>query len=163
MNQPKLENRQAQPYLGIRTSVKVKEIGRVLPPLHSQIADWMELRGIQPSGALFFRYLVIGLEELEMEVGVPVEKAVPGQGVIRAEALPAGCYAILLHTGPFSGLRDATQSLLEWAEKKGIEWQMGIAGDSEAWEARLENYLNVGLEKNPEKWETELAFLTADA
>ncbi len=159
---PRLENRPAQPYLGIRTRVQMKEIARVLPPLHGQLADWMEQRGIEPSGPLFFRYLVIDLENgFEMEVGVPVASEVAGEGIIRAGVLPAGCYATLMHTGHFSGLYEATGALLDWADKNGIEWQVGNIGITEAWESRLEIYHNVCLEKNPEKWQTELAFLTA--
>lgn len=163
MNKPKLENRPAQPYVGIRARVMMKELGAVLPPLHNQLMDWMESKGIEPVGAPFFRYLVIDMEKgFDMEVGVPVADVVETQGNIRSGVLPAGCYATLLHTGHFSGLREATQSLLDWAYNNGVEWQVGISGGSEAWEARLEIYRNVGLEKNPEKWETELAFLTAD-
>jgi len=163
MSQPKLENRPEQPYVGICARVMMKELGVVLPPLHNQLMDWMEAQGIEPVGPPFFRYLVIDMEKgFDMEVGVPVASVVEVQANIRSGVLPAGAYATLVHTGHYSGLREATQTLLEWALENGIEWHVAIAGGSEAWEARLEIYRNVGLEKDPEKWETELAFLTAD-
>ncbi len=159
---PKLENRKAQPYLGIRTRVMPNEIAKVLPVLHGRLADWMERKKIDPSGPLFFRYFVIDSERgFDMEVGVPVENSVSGEGDIEAKVLPEGCYATLLHTGHFSGLRLATAALLAWGEENGVVWQRGYADGGEAWEARLESYLNVGLQKDPEKWQTELAFLTA--
>ncbi len=162
VGKPKLENRPAQLYLAIRSLVPVKELGAALPKLHNDLADWMEARQIPPSGPPFFRYLVIDPEKgFEMEVGVPVAQEVEGEGAIRFNVLPAGCYATLLHTGHFSGLRDATRELLAWADKNDIAWQMASYGTAEAWEARLEVYLNVGLEKDPAKWQTELVFLTA--
>ena len=163
INKPKLENRPEQPYVGIRACVMMKELGVVLPPLHNQLVDWMEEQGIEPVGAPFFRYLVIDMEKgFDMEVGVPVASFIETQGNIRSGVLPAGSYATLVHMGHYSGLREATQALLVWAAANGVEWHATISGGSEAWEARLEIYRNVGLEKNPEKWETELAFLTAD-
>ncbi len=161
---PKLENRKEQRYLGIRTRVQMKQIGAVLPALHNQLLDWMETKGVQPVGAPFFRYLVIDMENgFEMEVGVPIAEEVGVEGNIRMGFIPAGRYATLLHTGHYSGLYEATSTLLDWGYKNGIEWQVGSIGSTEAWESRLEIYLNVGREANPEKWETEIAFLTADS
>ncbi|HCM41847.1 MAG TPA: GyrI-like domain-containing protein [Candidatus Omnitrophica bacterium] len=163
VGKPKLENRKEQPYLGIRTQVKMKELGAVLPKIHNDLADWMEAKQIQPSGAPFFRYLVIDAENgFQVEVGIPVESFVAGEGQVRALTLPAGCYATLLHTGHFSGLHEAVKFLLEWAERNEITWHKADFETGEVWEARLETYLNVGLEKDPEKWQTELAFLTLE-
>lgn len=162
IGKPKLENRKAQPCLGIRARVAAKDLGRLLPGLHNQLADWMATKSIEPVGHPFFRYLVIDLENgLEVEVGVPVAEGTKGAGDIREIVIPAGCYATLLHTGHFSGLRDAARVLLEWAEQNNIVWQRAEFETGEVWECRLETYLNVGLEKDPEKWQTELAFLTA--
>jgi hypothetical protein len=66
--------------------------------------------------------------------------------------------------GPYEGLMQATADLLAWAEKKGIVWDKRPAGPkSEAWRARVENYLtDPTKEPDPAKWETELAFKLAD-
>lgn len=163
VGKPKLENRKEQPYLGIRAKVNAKELGKTLPALHNQLADWMAGKCVEPVGHPFFRYLVIDVESgFEMEVGVPVAAGIKGEGSIREGILPAGCYATLLHTGHFSGLREANQALLDWAEKNEIVFQKADFETGEVWECRLETYLNVGLEKDPEKWQTELAFLTFD-
>ena len=160
---PKLESRKEQRYLGIRTRVQMKKIGTVLPALHNELLDWMDGKRVQPVGAPFFRYLVIDMEKgFEMEVGVPIAEEVEVEGNIRMGFIPAGRYATLLHTGHYSGLYEATSALLDWGYENGIEWQVGSIGSTEAWESRLEIYLNVGREANPEKWETEIAFLTAD-
>jgi hypothetical protein len=48
---------------------------------------------------------------------------------------------ILIYTGPYEGLMQATADLLAWAEKKGVVWDKWPAGSKgEGWRARIENY-----------------------
>jgi DNA gyrase inhibitor GyrI len=102
--------------------------------------------------------------KLEIDVAVPVAGAAIGDNRIIADILPAGRYATLIYTGPYEGLMQATGDLLAWAEKKGIVWDKRPASpNSEAWRARVENYLtDPTKEPDPAKWETELAFKLAD-
>jgi effector-binding domain-containing protein len=161
--QPALENRPEQPYVGIRTKVTMAEIGSKLPPLHQEIVHWLEKQSLTPSGAPFFRYIVIDMEnQLDMEVGFPVASPLAGEGHIQAGLLPAGSYATLTHTGHFKGLYHATGELLDWAKKNNIVWATTQEGKDEIWEARLEIYLSDD-DPNPEKWVTELAFLVASS
>jgi effector-binding domain-containing protein len=160
----KLEQRAAQPTIGIRTRVTMAEMGKVLPPMFGEIADWLQKKGVTPSGAPFFRYLVIDMEKyLEMEVGFPVTSALPGEGRIQPGVLPAGRYATLLHAGPYENLMPATAGLLAWAEKNGISWQTSTRGQDVVWSARLEFYVSDPSETDSQKLLTELAFLTVDA
>jgi hypothetical protein len=103
--------------------------------------------------------------KLEIDVAVPVAGAAIGDNRIIADILPTGRYATLIYTGPYGGLMQATADLLAWAERKDIVWDMRPAGpNSEAWRARIENYLTDPTnEPDPAKWQTELAFKLADA
>ena len=74
--------------------------------------------------------------------------------------LPDGRYAMLLHTGHYDGLRDATAQLLQWGEQHNVQWQKDADG---RWRARLETYLtDPSAEPDASKWETQLAILIAD-
>jgi len=124
----------------------------------------LQRQGVAPAGPPFFRSLVIDLaRELEIEVGVPVAAPVREDDRVSAGAFPAGRYATALHTGPYDQLIDATAALLAWAEENGIAWQMQETEKGDAWAGRAEFYLNgPEAEPDPEKWQTELAFLVAD-
>src|SRR5690348_8066314 len=138
--EPKLEHRDAQPYAAIRKQVTMQEIGAVLPPLIGEVFDFLQRQGLAPAGAPFFRYLVVDMDrQLDMEVGWPIASAVSGEGHISAGVLPAGRYAVLVHTGHPEELADATAALLAWGEDNGIRWQM--SDDEKMWGARLESYL----------------------
>jgi len=72
--------------------------------------------------------------KLEIDVAVPVARAVSGDKEVTADALPAGYYATVLHNGHPKGLQQATAALLAWAEENGIQWQM----DGKRWAGRVE-------------------------
>lgn len=163
--EPKLEHRNEQPYVAIRSQVTMQEIGTALPPLMDEVFAWLGSKGLTPAGAPFWRYLVIDMgAKLEIDVAVPVATAVPGEGRIIAEVLPAGRYAVLVHTGPYDDLVEVTAALLAWAEEKGLAWdKWSEAPRGEGWRARIETYLTDPTEEpNPAKWATELAFKLAD-
>ncbi|MBI1881241.1 MAG: GyrI-like domain-containing protein [Chloroflexi bacterium] len=125
--EPKLAHRDEQPYVAIRSQVTMPELGTVLPPLIEEVFGWLASKGVEPAGAPFWRYLVIDMEaKLEIDVAVPMATAVTGEGRIIADVLPAGRYAVLVHTGPYEGLFDATVALLAWAQEKGLV--SGISG-----------------------------------
>jgi hypothetical protein len=61
ITEPKLEDRNAQPYVGIRTQVPMKEFKRVVPQLLGEIFAWLEKQGVAPAGAPFMRFHVINM------------------------------------------------------------------------------------------------------
>jgi effector-binding domain-containing protein len=163
ITEPKLEDRNAQHYVGIRSQVTMQELPAAMDQL-GEVFAWLESKGGVPTGAPFIRYLVIDMEAvLEIDVAVPVANALTGEGRLIADTLPAGRYVTLLYTGDYSNLIGVVAELLAWAENKGLvfdKWSAGPRG--EGWRARVETYLtNPAEEPDPEKWQTELAFLLA--
>jgi len=66
----------------------------LLPALWKEVFAWLATKGIAPAGAPFIRYLTTDMaRKLDLEVGVPVAAAVPGDGRISAGVFPAGPYA----------------------------------------------------------------------
>ena len=140
-------------------------IGNGAAATHWGSICWLERKGVAPAGAPFWRYLIIDMEaKLEIDVAVPVATAMTGDGRIIADVLPAGRYAVLVHTGPYDDLIEVTAVLLAWAEEKGLVWDKWSTGPrGEGWRARIETYFTDPTEEpDPAKWETELAFKLAD-
>jgi len=160
LTEPQLEQRQAQPYLGIRSQLTIQELGTVLPPLSDEVFAWLQKEGLKPAGPPLWRYLIVDMErKLEIDVGIPLASAHPGGGHIIADVLPGGRCATALHTGHPDELEQAKAAPLAWAEGRGIEWRM----DGDRWSGRVEWYLpDPAAESNMHKWRTELAFLTVD-
>ena len=160
---PKLEDRTEQPYVAIRTQATMQELPTVIPQLHGEVFAWLGRQGVAPAGAPFIRYLVIDMAaKLDIELGVPVATAVPGDGRVSAGVLPAGRYATLVYTGLHDDIA-ANAALLNWGAEQGLVWDRWVAENGDGFGARLESYLtDPDDEPDPEKWETEVAIRLAD-
>jgi effector-binding domain-containing protein len=162
---PKLIERPAQPYVGIRTQVTMSEFGSgIIPKLHDEVMGWLKQKGLNPSGAPMIIYHVIDMaNKLDVEMAWPVAAAQTDDGRIHAGPLPAGRYASLLYTGDYSGLMDANRVLIEWAQQNNIAWDRWDDPNGDAFAARYESYItDPGEEPDASKWQTEVAIRIAD-
>jgi effector-binding domain-containing protein len=165
LTEPKIVDRSEQPYVAIKSLITMQGFGDVIDRSLQEIFARLEALGVEPAGAPLIRYNVIDMEgELEIEVGVPVADATAGDGHIETGILPAGRYATLTHIGHYDGLIAANAALQDWAVENGLRWAMRETHDGEKWESRLEVYLtDPDTEPDPEKWETQVIYLLADA
>jgi effector-binding domain-containing protein len=162
-SEPKVVERQPQPYVAIKVLVTMQEIGQVVPPLNGEVFGWLADHRAKPLGPPFWKYNIIDMERyLEIEAGVAVEQSLPGDRRVLAGTLPGGSYATLVHTGHPDRLIEATAALLDWAKTQGLTWDRFLGEEGEQWGARLEFYLtDPDDEPDMNKWETELAFRLA--
>src|SRR5437762_3233531 len=122
ITEPKVEDRKEQPYMGIRTPATMQNLDRVIPQCLDEVFGLLGKHGVGPDYAPFIRYYVINMEcQMDVEVGIPVASALPGEGQIQAGVLPAGRYASLVYTGIDNGIR-ANAALLDWGAQKGLVW-----------------------------------------
>lgn len=163
-SQPKIEERSAQPYVGISTQTTMAELGAVIPRLHDEVLGWLESKGLAPSGPPFIRYHVIDMaRELEVTLAWPVARNLEGDGLIAAGSLPAGRYGSLVYTGIENGIA-GNGALLEWGAEQGLNWDTFASEKGDGFGARYESFLTgPDDEPDPAKWETEVAIRLADA
>jgi effector-binding domain-containing protein len=162
--EPEVIQRSTQPYVSITNSVRMGQLGEVLPPQIGEIFDWLSARGVAPAGPPFWKYNVIDMiGEMEVEVGVPTADDVLGDERVRPHVLPAGSYAFVQHVGHPDTWEDATGELLEWGEAHGISWDIASSDEGVRWAARVEEYLSSPVEEpDMDKWLTNLIFKVAD-
>lgn len=160
---PEITQRAAQPYAGISAWVTMAAVGSVADRI-PEIFGWLGARGIAPAGPPFFRYHVIDMQrQLLVEAGVPVVSPVADDGDVRGGTLPAGKFAVMIHTGAPDTLVAATSALLDWAQARGLTWDVSQTDAGESWGCRLESYLtDPAQQPDTGKWQTELAFRLAD-
>lgn len=163
LSKPRIEMRQAQPYVAIRREVKMNGIGRVLQPLLADVAAWMNEERIRTVGDPFLRYHRTDMDtnRFLVDVGWPVAEEISGAGQIIGDTLPAGRYAVVTNTGPFDNLFDAYNALFDWGEETGISWQIDA---DKRWGARIERYLtDPADEPDSQLWQAEIALLIAES
>ncbi|GAA2874335.1 DNA gyrase inhibitor [Actinoplanes cyaneus] len=152
-----------QLYVGRRESISMTEFARVadhLPTMFSGLGE----RGIQITGAPFFRYRMIDMAaEMVVEAGIPVAGRAPVEPPDFMDTLPAGRYATVSHVGHPDQLMGITARLLDWGQRNGLTWDMTPTPTGERWNARLEIMMTNPVEQpDMHKWETVLLFKLAD-
>jgi effector-binding domain-containing protein len=164
ITEPKLEDRGEQHYVGIRTQVPMRKLKTVIPQLTGEVFAWLEKQGVEPAGAPFIRYHVINMSaNMDVELGVPIATAVPGDGRVSAGVLPAGRYAALIYTGLKNGIK-GNAALLDWGAKQGLVWDTYDSENGDGFGARIEYFLTDPKdEPDQKKWETEVAIRVAES
>jgi effector-binding domain-containing protein len=161
IGKPKIDYRPEKPYMGIRTQTPMKGMSKVVDSLFKEMARWVNQLSVESAGPPFLRFYVIDMAgEMDIEVGFPVAKPLPGDKRVSAGQLPAGRYASLVYTG--SGIA-GNKALIDWAKTNGIAWDRWDDPKGDAFCARYESYLtDPKLEHRKTKWEIEVAIKLAD-
>ncbi len=101
--------------------------------------------------------------QLEVDLGVPVAQAAPGDGRVQPGRLPAGRYASLIYTDVTQGV-PANRALLEWGAAQGLVWDRWDTPQGDGWGGRVEFFLDGPADDpDPANWRTEVAIRIADA
>lgn len=161
VREPQLDERPAQPYMGIRVQTPFKGMFQVADKLHKQLFAWAKVKGLEPVGPTFLRYHVIDMAGImDVEVGFPVAAPLPDEGAICAGELPAGRYASLVYIGHgYVG----NKTLIGWAMEHGIAWDRWEDARGDAFRSRYEAYLtDPRVEHRKTKWEVEVAIKILD-
>jgi effector-binding domain-containing protein len=139
-----LETVAAQPFAAVRRRVLIGEIASAWKPALDQV--WAFLRrhpALHAGGHNVFLYRHPARREDPMEVdfGVQVVRAFPGEGEVIASETPAGEVATALHVGPYTELAKAHTAIHAWRAANGRDfaghsWE--VYGDWSDDPARLE-------------------------
>jgi hypothetical protein len=153
---PRIVERAAQPYAAVAAEVQLP-FGEVIGPLMGEAAGYLDSAGLGALGPAVFRYNVVEMPRLEVELGFVTAAPVPGNARVKPGLLPAGRYVTVTYTGHYDNLESATAVVIGWAKQKGIEWDSTAGPDGERFAARFELYPNgPDDEPDPDKWITEI-------
>ncbi len=161
--EPKIEQRDAQHYIAIRTQTPSHTFPEIIPQLIDETEAWLTGRNIKPAGAPFMRYHVINMEnDMDVEIGFPIANAISGDGRVSSGVLPAGRYGTLVYTDVTKGI-EGNSVLIGWAEKEAVNWDAWDTENGHAFASRVEFFLD-GPDDHPDPttWRTEVAIKIAD-
>lgn len=160
LNDPVIGARAEQPYVSIPIEITLKEWENA-NALVEELFGWLGKKGVQPSGAPFYRYFVIGdtNEKFKLEVGVPIVRPMFGDDRVITGVIPAGKYVTLVHIGQPDRISDSFTALEKWATEHEVEWDKQMEGNEEVWGGRFEYYLtDPAVEPDEGKWSIEIAY-----
>ena len=137
-----------QPALSIRTRSSLQDLPQKIGEAIGAIAHYLAELKEPPAGPPFTAYYNMDMQDLDVEMGFPVTKLVPGKNEIRASEILGGKVATCLHTGPYNEIKSAYKALSEWMKENGHE-EIGVA---------YEMYLNDPSHTPPQELKTQIAF-----
>lgn len=159
--EPKIDFRPEQLYMGIRMRTPRSVMSKNISKLFKELTAWEKKNGIVPAGEPFLRYHVIDMEkEMDIEVGIPVDREYESDERVKVGKLPAGRYASLIYVGNgYTG----NKALVEWARDNGLKWDRWDDERGDGFRCRYERYLtDPKVEPKKSKWEVEVAIKLAD-
>lgn len=161
LTNPKIEFRNEQPFVAIFIDVAMKDIPSVLPPMIPEVIEWLTKNNIAPDRIMFFHYLsMTDNAKLHVAVGMTTQTLITGDERFQSGILPAGNYAMISNFGDYSNLYDAHYTLEKWLQKKSLDDTKSRSDSTIEWFGRTEFYISdPATEPNPEKWQTDVAFL----
>ncbi len=131
----------------IRMTIERQRIAEAFPPAIQEVMSGLGAQGVQPAGPLFARYLRMGSGEVDVEIGVPLERPIEPEGRITNGSLPGGRALRAVHQGPYEELSSSWDQFGRWVAENGHEPDEGL------WESYV-----TGPESSsdPAEWRTEL-------
>ncbi len=161
IGKPKIDTRPKQVYMGIRIIAPFKGMSKVIDKISKELNVWVDEHKVRPSGPPFLRFHVIDMRGfMDISFCVPVRKALPDDGDIKADVLPAGRYASLIYSG---GGISANRALIEWVRAQGMEFDRWDTDQGDNFRSRYESYLtDPKIEPRKSKWKVEVAIKLAD-
>jgi effector-binding domain-containing protein len=127
--------RPAQRTIAVRTRTHVKNLPNLLPKLYGRIVHYLNSMGAavaEPAYA-YAAYHNTDMEDLDVEAGFPVGGEVEGSGDIITSEIPAGRFAMVVHTGPYEQLEPLYDHLDKWVKQNkhkptGVIYEMYLNG-----------------------------------
>lgn len=157
---PKIETRPVRFYVAVRKQVTIP-FGDVIGAAFDEVEAYMKAQGIGTFGPDVFKYNLIDMPRLELDIGFITTEKLPATGNIVSGEIPAGQYATTLYTGPYDNLMDVNAVLIGWAREKGIVWDSVETAAGEKFVSRVEFYLDPPT-NDPSTLRTEVAIKIRD-
>ena len=106
-----------RPILAVRTRTPVDNLPVVLDVAYNAIEEHLAALGEEPAGPPFVGYFNMDMADLDLQIGFPVARPLPGGGDVQPDILPECHLATCLHTGPYPQMAAAYQALTEFLEQ----------------------------------------------
>ena len=155
---PKIERKSTQFTIGVRKRIPSKTIASAIPKFLKQTEEHLSIKGIQISGAPFFRFHSINMGvEYDLEVGFLCKSVVESEGEFVSNTLPDGDYATLTYAGKNRGYQ-GNKALIEWTRSNQHEMDRWDTQLGDTFACRYEVYLtDIETEPDHRKWVKEVA------
>ena len=139
---------EARKTLAVRYRTSMAKLAEGMGQVYGEVAAYMAKSGIPFAGPPFAIYYNMDMEDLDVEIGFPVNSPAPGEGRVRPGKLPGGKLAMATHIGSYESLGGTYEKLTAFVQERALAPE----------EYMYEEYLNSPEDTAPEKLATNIYF-----
>ncbi len=118
-NQVEVKDQPAQPVLSVRTRASADQLPMLCGKWFGEIMTYLGAIGEYPAGPPFSAYYNMDMQNLDVELGFPVAKALPAKDEIKPGEIPAGKIASYLYVGPYGDCGPAYELVTKYITENG--------------------------------------------
>jgi effector-binding domain-containing protein len=116
-----LVEQETQTVMFIRTRTTFADMPKVIGESYGKIMQYLGEISEQPAGMPYAAYYNLDMQDMDLEMGFPVAKPLPGNGELKPGEIPAGKYVTCLYKGPYSQMEQAYNEVFKWLQENGRE------------------------------------------
>ena len=132
----------------VRVRTPVAGLPQHLGRIYAAVFQYLAEQGVPPAGEPFAAFYNMDMQDLDVEIGVGVQRALPAKDDVQPGIIPAGRFVSTEHVGPYDAVAPAYDALAAFAEAQGVE-PTGVA---------YEYYLNDPSQEPYEEPRTRIVF-----
>jgi effector-binding domain-containing protein len=109
-----LTEQKEQPALSVRTRTPIANLQAEMGKAYGAIFRLLGEKGENPAGAPFAAFYNMDMQDLDVEIGIPVLHPVAGSGEVKLSSIPAGKQASCVYKGAYDQIGPAYEALTKW-------------------------------------------------
>ena len=116
-----LVEQETQTVMYIRTRTSFADMPKLIGESYCKIAAYLGELGEQPAGMPYAAYYNLDMQDMDLEMGFPVARQLPGKDEIKLGSIPAGKYVTCLYKGPYGQMEQAYNEIFKWLQENNRE------------------------------------------
>lgn len=110
----------AQPVLAIRCRVSLSELPTVIGQNYHSIMDYLQELGEALVFVPYTAYYNLDMADMDVAMGFPVRRLLPGRPPIEATEIPAGRFVVCQYKGPYRDMGPTYERLMAWIAEQQL-------------------------------------------
>lgn len=137
-----LNEQRPQPTLSIRTRVAMEGLPKLIGESYMKIGEYLHELGEEPAYAPFTAFYNLDMQDLDVEMGYPVKRPLPGHDDIKSGEIPGEFVVSCMYKGPYQGMEPVYNDLFKWIsdnnyKSTGVYYEYYFNAPDEVPEAEL--------------------------
>ena len=138
-----------QKILSVREECKSEDLSQFMSNNMQELFSYIFKNGCSPRGPPIAIFYKVSKDNIDVELGVPIEGKIKEKGKIKISKTPGGKTAFTLYKGLYEKIEPAYTAIKNWVKEKGYE------GTEIWWEIYCSNPDET---PNREDWKTEIYY-----